>query len=57
MSAGEQPQPDHLDRAADLVLAVVTAREPAYPATPEAHDAMVDLLESIVSALLVGRTR
>ena len=39
----ERTEPDHLDRAANLVLAVVTAREPAYPASAEFHYAMVDL--------------
>ena len=52
---GEQSHPDHLDRAADLVLGVIAARDPGYPVGPEAHDALVDLLESVVSAILVGR--
>lgn len=48
---------DHAARAADHVLALVRAQDPAYPVTAESHDRLVELVESIVRLLAMGGQR
>jgi hypothetical protein len=46
---------DHAAAAADHILALVAAEDPTYPVTPEGHDTMVELVESVARLLLCGR--
>ena len=55
MNADERRELDHAAAAADHVLALVVAADPTFRVTAEQHDAMVALLEAIVSALTVAR--
>jgi hypothetical protein len=50
----KRPELDHAGRAADLILAMVVARRPSYPVTPEAHDTLVLLVEAVVAAISSG---
>ena len=38
-------------QAADLILALVVAKDPAFPVTAGAHDAVVDIVEAVAAAL------
>ena len=53
----ERPELDHAARAADHMLALVVTREPAFQVTAEMHDATVELVHAVVSALVVGGAR
>ena len=47
---------DHASAAADHMLALVVAANPASRVTAGMHDATVELVRSIVRALTVGTT-
>lgn len=52
-----EPTLDHAAQAAAHVLALVAAGDPSYRVTPERHDSMVALLESIVRMLALEVAR
>lgn len=45
---------DHAGRAADHVLALVVAENPAYTVTADLHDAVVNVVQAVARALVVS---